>query len=80
MPLLPRFVHEQPPGDSSHEHVIVAWRGKVVRIRPGKKFRAESKKSESSACSKRDELGCSGRLEADWNTSMAKDLPRSPNS
>lgn len=47
MPLLPRkLVHEQPPGDSSHEHVIVAWRRKVVRIRPGKKFRANS--SESS--------------------------------
>lgn len=43
-----RLVHEQPHGDSSHEHVIVAWRRKVVRIRPGKKFRAESDRSESS--------------------------------
>lgn len=33
---------EEPCGDSSHEHVVIARRGKVVGIRPGKKFRAES--------------------------------------
>lgn len=57
-PLFPRrLVHEQPHGDSSHEHVIVAWRRKVVRIRPGKKFRAESNRSESSGLQQQGRAG-----------------------
>lgn len=34
----------------------------------------------AQTCGNRDELGSSGRLGAGWNTSMAKDLPGSPNS
>lgn len=49
---------EKPCGDSSHEHVIIAWRGKVVRIWPGKKFRAESKPGvRDQSHSNRDQPG-----------------------
>lgn len=76
--LLPRS--HQPRGGSSHEHVIVARRGKVVRIWPAKKFRVElNRRGELSPAAP----GLSQELQEQPGEQVGctdKDLPRSTSS
>lgn len=54
---------EKPLGESSHEHVVVARRGEVVRIWPGKELGAESEQEQEHNPGRRRRRRARGRPE-----------------
>lgn len=70
---------EKPLGESSHEHVVIARRGEVVRIWPGKEFGAESDQEQEHNPGRRRRRAWGRRESVLWYRSgcpgVAKHLP-----